>query len=82
MRALMIDETETDLADQSAPFLSNYTVVAMNVSGASVTLQEADESGGTFTTLAVVADGVAAEVTLAKQIIKLSAAGSLVLLGN
>lgn len=79
MNLLNIGASEVDLNDQVAPFQSNNTVLAYSAAGA--TLQEADESGGSFATLATLVAGVFQKVTLTKNVVKCSA-GAAQLIGN
>lgn len=81
MRTLVVTEVAQELPGLT-PFMPNYTVVAVNATAASVTLQSSDVVGSGYATLATIAAGKSAEVTLNKAFVKLSAAGSLILLGN
>lgn len=82
MRLLTLTNTATDLSAQKVPFLSDYTVVLSNPSAGSLTVQEADTSGGSYTTLAVVPAGGYAQVNLNKQFVKVSTAATVYGLGN
>lgn len=88
MRVLEVNNTAIDTAAQDAPFLSNNTVVAINTSAETRTLQgsvdAAFTSPQTLATLAAAGlAGSCASVTLAYQYIRTSAAGDPIwLLGN
>jgi hypothetical protein len=88
MRALEVNNTAIDLALQDAPFLSNYTVVAINGSAEQRVLQgsvdEAFTSPVVLATLAAAgAAGAIQTVTLAYQFIRTSAASDpITLIGN
>lgn len=81
MRALNVTNTAVDLAAQNVPFLSNYTLAAINGTAGSLTLQESDEDDGGWTTLATIAAGACAEVTPLKQYIRVSTSATIALLG-
>lgn len=81
MRALNVDDTPVDLAAKKVPFLSNYTAVVLNGTTSQLVLQHSDDNSS-YTTLATVPAGAAAEVVLSKRYIKVSTAATLVLLGN
>ena len=88
MKVLEVNNTAIDTAAQDAPFLSNNTVVAINTSAETRTLQGATDSAFTSPqTLATLAAaglaGSCAAVTLSYQYIRTSAAGDPIwLLGN
>jgi hypothetical protein len=72
----------TDLGDE-APFLPNYTVVAVNTGSSADTLQFGDASTGPFNTAVVIPAGEAREVTIAGRDAAIeNGAGTIVLLGN
>lgn len=73
--------TTTAQAMDETPFAAGFDAVIHNPSGASVTVQQGDTSGGSFTTLATVAAGAYENVTLPPYI-KLSAAGTAYVLGS
>jgi len=81
MRSLVVTDTPQALP-RVAPFMPSYTVVAVNATGDSASLQSGDSLAGPWTTIATVAAGQAAEVTLDKPFVQLESAGSLILLGN
>lgn len=88
MRVLEINNTAIDLNEQSAPFLPNNTVVALNGSAEQRVVQgSVDEAFTAPVTLATLAAagtaGAIQSVTLAYQFIRTSAASDPVsLLGN
>ena len=88
MRALEVNNTAIDLAAQDAPFLSNYTVVAINSSAEQRVLQgsidEAFTSPVTLATLTAAGTaGAIQQVVLAYQYVRTSAASDPVtLIGN
>lgn len=81
MRSLRITDTAVDLNAQVAPFLPNNTVQVFNLTGGNLVLQESDEAGSGFTTLATCVPGFN-NVTLNKQYVKVSTAANLDLVGN
>ncbi|PZN15006.1 MAG: hypothetical protein DIU63_09610 [Proteobacteria bacterium] len=81
MRSLVVTNTPQALP-RVAPFMPNYTVVAVNATSTSENLQSGDSATGPWTTIATVEAGQAAEVTLDKPFVRLDSAGSLILLGN
>ena len=81
MRSLNVTEVAQKI-DGSVPFIPNYTVVAINATAASATIQSSNAQAGTYATIAVVPAGEAREIVLNNDWIKLLAAGKLVLLGN
>jgi hypothetical protein len=81
MRALNVTEVAQKV-DGTVPFIPNYTLVAINISGAAVTLQSSDAQAGTYTTIVAIPIGETREIVLNNLWIKLAAAGKLVLLGN
>jgi hypothetical protein len=88
MRVLEVNNTVIDTSLQDTPFLSNNTVVAINTSAESRTLQGSVDAAFTSpVTLKVLAAaglaGSCVEVTLAYQYIRTSASGDPIwLLGN
>lgn len=88
MRVLEVNNTAIDLNAQAAPFLPNYTVVAVNTSAETRTLQGSVDAAFTSpVTLATLAAaglaGSVQEVTPTYQYIRTSAASDPVwLLGN
>jgi len=89
MRSLEVGNTAVDLAAQDAPFLSNYTVVAVNTSAEQRVLQGSVDAAFTSpVTLATLpAAGAASSVqtiVLAYQYVRCSTAGGdvIFLLGN
>ena len=88
MKVLEVNNTAIDLNAQTAPFLPNYTVVAINTSAEQRVLQgsvdEAFTSPVTLATLTAAGTaGSCQEVTPTYQYIRTSAAGDPVwLLGN
>lgn len=89
MKCLEINNDPTDLAAQDAPFLPNYTVVALNGSAEQRVIQQADdeaftENVETVATLAASgAAGAIQEITPTRQFLRTSASGDPVtLLGN
>jgi hypothetical protein len=81
MRVLNLSNTATDLAAQNAPFNQGATVVMVNLTGGSLTVQDsADDS--TYGTLATVASNEIKEVTFSKQYVKVSTAATVTCLGN
>jgi hypothetical protein len=88
MKVLEVNNTAINLADKNVPFLSNYTVVAINTSAESRTLQGSVDAAFTspVTLATLTAAGLASscqEVTLAYQYVRTSAAGDPIwLLGN
>lgn len=82
MRAMAITGTATDFAALDAPFLPGYTMVFANPTSGSLVVQEADESGGSYSTVATVpADGFI-EGTVSKQFVKVSTSATVYVLGN
>lgn len=82
MRTLVVTDTESADLTKTPPFSPNYTVVALNATATQEVLQSADESGGTFATIATIPAGQAVEVVIDKPFLKLVDAGSIVLLAN
>lgn len=75
MRVLQLTEVATDLAEQLIPFLSDYTVVAVNQSAEAVLIQgSVDEAFTVPVTLATLgvkgATGSIQEVTLEYQYVR------------
>lgn len=82
MRAMAISNTATDFAALNVPFLPGYTLVFANPTAGPLVVQEADTSGGSYTTVATVpADGFI-EGTVTKQFVKVSTAATVYVLGN
>lgn len=88
MRVLEVNNTAIDLNAQTAPFLSNNTVVAINTSAETRVIQGSVDAAFTspVTLATLTAAGLASSVqavTLAYQYVRTSAAGDPVwLLGN
>lgn len=82
MRCLNITGTAVDLAAQDAPFLPNYTVVMVNLTAGSLTVQESDAVGSGYTTLVTLEANEIAEVTFNKQYVKVSTSATVTALGN
>lgn len=82
MKVLAITGTEIDLSTQNVPFLSNYTVVLINLTAGTLVVQESATSGSGFTTLKSLATNEIAEVTFNKQYIKVSTSATVYAIGN
>jgi hypothetical protein len=80
MKVLTLTTAATDLAAQNAPFLPNYDVVAL--AAASVTLEHSDTAGSGYTDLVALTAGLAENVALSKQYIRVKSSGVARLIGN
>jgi hypothetical protein len=80
MRSITFSNTATDLATQKVPFLANNTVLILNFTGGTLTLQDSADNS-TYGTLASCPAGVTV-VTLNKQYVKVSTAANLFAVGN
>jgi thiamine phosphate synthase YjbQ (UPF0047 family) len=82
MRAFTITNTPVDLMVKDLPFAPGNTVVFQNFTAGALTVQEADTSGGSYTTLQVVPAGSSVEKVLNKQFIQVSTAANVQVLQN
>jgi hypothetical protein len=82
MKVLAITDTEVDLLAQDIVFHPGATVLAVNISAASETIQDSDTSGSGFGTLQASTTLTIVSLTLDKQYIKLSSAGTVYLVAN
>jgi hypothetical protein len=82
MRVLKLSDTAVDLAAQNAPFNQGATVVLINLTAGSLTVQDSDASGSGYGTLATVASNEIKEVTFDKQYVKVSTAADVYAVGN
>lgn len=82
MRVLKVTNTEIDLSTQTVPFLPGYTVVVVNMTDGSLTLQEAIVAATAYTTVVVVPALEMAIATINQRYIRVSTAANLFLLGN
>lgn len=81
MRVLKLNNTAVDLAAQNSPFNQGATVVMVNLTGGSLTVQDsADDS--TYGTLTTIASNEVKEVTFDKQYVKVSTSADVYCLGN
>lgn len=83
MRAYTLNNTALDLQAQNVPFNPGATIVALNLSAGSLTVQEADDAAFTSpSTVATIGTNVAQEITPTKQYLRVSTAANITLLGN
>lgn len=83
MRAYTLTNTALDLQAQNVPFNPGATMVALNLSAGSLTIQEADDSAFTTpVTVATIATNIATEITPTKQYLRVSTSANITLLGN
>jgi hypothetical protein len=83
MRAYNLTNTTLDLgaAARRVPFLANHTLVALNPTTGSLTVQQS-ANGSDWTTLATLGAGTCAEITPTLQYLRVSTSATVVLLGN
>jgi hypothetical protein len=83
MRAYTLNNTALDLQSQNVPFNPGSTIVALNLTAGSLTVQEADDSAFTSpATVATIATNIATEITPTKRYLRVSTAANVTLLGN
>lgn len=83
MRAYTLTNTALDLQARNVPFNPGATMVALNLSAGSLTIQEADDSAFTTpVTVATIATNIATEITPTKQYLRVSTSANITLLGN
>ena len=81
MRVLKLNNTAVDLAAQNSPFNQGASIVMINLTAGSLTVQDsADDS--TYGTLATVASNEIKEVTFSKQYVKVSTSADVYCVGN
>lgn len=85
LKSIILSAAETDLQGKS-PFLVGGDAVAINLTASGVTVQHSDTSGSGFVTAGVAmtaATGLTPTTTITglKRYVKLSAAGTAILLG-
>jgi hypothetical protein len=83
MRAYTLTNTALDLQAQNAPFNPGATIVALNLTGGNLTIQESDtQAFSTPVTVATIATNIATEITPTKQYLRVSTSANITLLGN
>ena len=83
MRAYTLNNTALDLQAQNVPFNPGSTIVALNLSAGSLTVQEADDAAFTSpATVATIATNIATEITPTKRYLRVSTSANVTLLGN
>jgi hypothetical protein len=83
MRAYTLTNAALDLQAQNVPFNPGATIVALNLTGGNLTVQEADDSAFTSpATVATIATNIATEITPTKQFLRVSTSANVTLLGN
>lgn len=83
MRYKKLTNAAVDLQAENVPFNPGSTMVALNLTAGSLTIQESDSSGfSSPTTVATIATNEAAEITPTKQYLRVSTAATILLLGN
>jgi hypothetical protein len=81
MRILDLTTAAKDLDAQVVPFVPNNTVLALSAAGA--TLEQSDVVGSGYTDLVALTAGIAKEVTLDQQFIRVKSGGTQAqLIGN
>jgi hypothetical protein len=83
MRYKLLNNTAVDLQAENVPFNPGSTIVALNLTGGSLTIQEDDASGfSSPVTVATIGTNEAAEITPTKQYIRVSTSANILLFGN
>lgn len=81
MRVLKLNNTAVDLSLQNSPFNQGATVLMINLTAGSLTVQDSADNS-TYGTLATVASNEIKEVTFDKQYVKVSTSADVYCLGN
>jgi hypothetical protein len=83
MRAYTLTNTALDLQAQNVPFNPGATIVALNLTGGNLTIQESDtQAFSVAVTVATIATNIATEITPTKQYLRVSTSANITLLGN
>jgi hypothetical protein len=83
MRYKLLNNTAVDLQAEDVPFNPGATLVALNLTAGSLTVQDSDTAAFTTPfTVATIGTNEAAEITPTRQYLRVSTSANILLLGN